>query len=72
MPENLPEYLPANCSIMLGEVMAEEADPCQNIKDRYNRSGKYHIIPANYFPEEPFADDETNKNETAPSESAAE
>ena len=60
MPENLPENLPANCSIMLGEVMAEQSDPCQNIKDRYNRSGKYHIVPADYVPEENFPRNKTN------------
>ena len=60
MPQDLPADLPANCSIMLGEAMSQETDVCHNIKDRYNRSGRYHIEPDNYVPEVDYANNETN------------
>ena len=60
MPQNLPDNIPPNCSIMLGEALDKETDPCHNIKDRYNRSGKYHILPVDYVPQENYEEDETN------------
>ncbi len=50
LPTDLPADLPANCSIMLGSILDQEADPCANIDNRYNMSDNYHIKPENYVP----------------------
>ena len=46
--------------------MDQDVDPCQNIKDRYNRSGKYHVDTRDYVPQENETSGESKQNQTIP------